>query len=148
MGKKRQRSTGPNEFEFSQGEETENKSFSWTNFSTLSFLRSLLKYYGTDGSDNGLKSQTWTKVLNDFNQEGWNATKPQLQSKLGVLKKEYSIVKSLREQSGFGWDALTNLPDAPDDVKDRYITAHPETKKFWNHPFEYFDDCCQLFDGK
>jgi Myb/SANT-like DNA-binding domain len=37
------------------------------------------------------------------------------------LKKEFNIVKKLRESSGFGWDSLKNIVTATADVWERYI---------------------------
>jgi hypothetical protein len=39
------------------------------------------------------------------------------------LKKDFRIVKKLREQSGFGWDSTTNKVMAPDDVWEKYLTV-------------------------
>ncbi|TFK78308.1 hypothetical protein K466DRAFT_607113 [Polyporus arcularius HHB13444] len=63
----------------------------------------------------------------------------------GALKKEYFIVKALRELSGFGWDEERSLVTAPDDVWDKYIEAHPNAKKWRKFPL--FDEMGALVDG-
>jgi hypothetical protein len=39
------------------------------------------------------------------------------------LKKDFGIVKKLREQSGFGWDSTTSKVMAPDDVWQKYVAV-------------------------
>ena len=37
------------------------------------------------------------------------------------LKKDFAVVKQLREQSGFGWDNALKIVTAPPDVWDKYL---------------------------
>lgn len=39
------------------------------------------------------------------------------------LKKFYAVVKNLRNQSGFGWNDLTQTVHASDDVWDNYLAV-------------------------
>lgn len=39
------------------------------------------------------------------------------------IKKEYSIVKAIREQLGFGWDDTLKIATAPEDVWETYIAV-------------------------
>lgn len=41
------------------------------------------------------------------------------------LKSDYTIVKAVREASGFGWNDIKKMPTAAKDVWDRYITVRP-----------------------
>ena len=38
--------------------------------------------------------------------------------------------QNLRDNSGFGWDSVLEVPTAPDDVWDRYLAAHPKARAF------------------
>ncbi|KAI8892408.1 Myb/SANT-like domain-containing protein, partial [Globomyces pollinis-pini] len=68
-------------------------------------------------ADNGVRKENWTKINSKFNGTNQkNYTKPQLQSCYSALKIKYTTLKTLREQSGFGWDDDKQLPTAPDEV--------------------------------
>ncbi|KAF5208055.1 hypothetical protein FRX31_002358, partial [Thalictrum thalictroides] len=59
-----------------------------------------------------------------------------------TLKKEYSLVKSLMEVSGFGFtfDNENNLVVTADkDAFDRYFEAHPEAKSVRGKRFPYYE---------
>ncbi|RWR73158.1 L10-interacting MYB domain-containing protein [Cinnamomum micranthum f. kanehirae] len=77
-------------------------------------------------SDNGFKKEVWKKCLDELNKRfDISVTPTQLKSHMADLQKRYRIVKSIREQSGFGWDDLLHMCTADDDVWNRYIKAHP-----------------------
>ena len=88
--------------------------------------------YGST-ADNGLKKTEWTQVLSSFNTSMQsNYTKSQLQSQLQQLKSKYLIFKEIVGNSGFGWDPVTKIPTARDDVWVRYLSAHPKAREFRN----------------
>ncbi|KAF8479944.1 hypothetical protein JB92DRAFT_3133324 [Gautieria morchelliformis] len=63
------------------------------------------------------------------------------------LKTHYKIVKTLREQSGFGWNEGKKLVTASKEVWDVYILAHPKAKPFHRRSFPLFAQMVHLVDG-
>jgi hypothetical protein len=57
------------------------------------------------------------------------------------LKKDYEIVKKLREQSGWGWDPVNNVPDVALPVWEEYVAVsyiHDyEVQLYLNTPQSY-----------
>ena len=41
-----------------------------------------------------------------------------------------------------------HIPNCDDDVWERYVAAHPKAAPYKNAPFQYFDACHEIFDGK
>ncbi|KAI0354583.1 hypothetical protein OH77DRAFT_469275 [Trametes cingulata] len=58
-----------------------------------------------------------------------------------TLKKEFFVVKKLRDQSGFGWNESEHLVTAPDDVWERYL------EKWRKTPFPLYADMSTLVEG-
>ncbi|KAG1858919.1 hypothetical protein F4604DRAFT_1518960, partial [Suillus subluteus] len=53
----------------------------------------------------------------------------------GKLKKDFAVVKKLREQSGFGWDNTLKIVTAPPDVWEKYLETHKKAKVWRKKPF-------------
>ncbi|OJA15947.1 hypothetical protein AZE42_13799, partial [Rhizopogon vesiculosus] len=47
------------------------------------------------------------------------------------LKKDFTVVKKLREQSGFGWDNTLKIVIAPPDVWEKYINVRTTKCDGW-----------------
>jgi len=76
-------------------------------------------------TSSGFKSSSWTAICNRFNRvANVTYTKQQLQSQYNLLKKKYAIFEQLRNNSGFGWDATTNMVTAPESVWESYCAVH------------------------
>jgi len=56
------------------------------------------------------------------------------------LKKKYSLLKELKNNSGFGWDEKLKLPTAPESVWEALIAIKPEAKEFKDKPLPFFED--------
>jgi hypothetical protein len=99
-------------------------------------------------SDTGLKKEAWAAIVISFNSKcNLHYDKQKLQSQLAVQKKKYQIVKTLRDNSGFGWDEAKQVPTAPDDVWIEYIAAHPEARPFRNSPLDHYVYLEEIFTG-
>ncbi|KAH9159507.1 hypothetical protein LEN26_002305 [Aphanomyces euteiches] len=55
--------------------------------------------------------------------------------------------QALRNNSGFGWDAASSLPTAPDEVWTAYIAANPKSAAFRVKPFPFYDQIHAIFSG-
>lgn len=63
------------------------------------------------------------------------------------MKGKYQELKAIKNNSGFGWDPVTNLPTAPDEVWEEYIKAHPRAKEFRTKSFPWYDNLDAIFSG-
>ena len=100
-------------------------------------------------TDSGFKSADWKWIQTEFNgKAGQSFDKSQLQSQCGELKKKYGIVSALRANSGFGWDHDKDLPTAPDDVWDKYLSAHPKAAPFRYTALPNRGELEVVFEGK
>ena len=127
-------------------------SASWTEIRVTSFIGLCLDEVKKNGlaTDNcGFKSQSWTSILDAFNQENMVMyTKVLVMSKFSELKKKFKIFQALKDNSGFGFDDVTKLPSAHDQVWKDYIDKHPESALFRYKTLPCYDELEQLFNGK
>ncbi|KAH9988184.1 hypothetical protein BJV77DRAFT_910226, partial [Russula vinacea] len=110
-----------------------------------------LKQQKTSGNwgDNNPKKVAWTACEtalagSEVLSGGAPKTVVSIKNRWQRLKKEYEIVKDIRNQSGWGWDNTTNLPEVPQPVWDDYIVSHPGAKPYRKKPFPLFDDIADL----
>lgn len=132
------------------GETKEKKNrASWTT-AQLDDLVSVMKEYADAAKFRGQNG--WTK-------EGWNCMATilnnqfpranfivsQLKFREQQLKREYFIVKSIVEKSGFGFDPITKMPTTIDEKWDE---LSKEQQKWRYKAFPYYDDLHAIYDGK
>ncbi|KAL5480799.1 hypothetical protein ACEPAI_9739 [Sanghuangporus weigelae] len=103
-------------------------------------------------SESGWKNTAFEQVveaLSGTESESGGSRKnvSQVKSRWQKFKSEYTIVKKLRNASGFGWDSERGLVTASADVWDAYIAVHDKAKKFKKTPFPFYDDIAELVDG-
>ena len=77
------------------------------------------------------------------------------------MKKDYDIVKHMKEQSGWGWSSSSLLPDVDEDAREKYIAVsisylyflrdlmislqqYPESKMFFSKPFPLYEGIADL----
>ncbi|KAG2125081.1 hypothetical protein DEU56DRAFT_744042 [Suillus clintonianus] len=68
----------------------------------------------------------------------------------GKLKKDFAVVKKLREQSGFGWDNTLKIVTAPPDVWEKYLAvggSHQITKVWRKKSFPLYNSIQILVEG-
>ncbi|PIL27222.1 hypothetical protein GSI_10366 [Ganoderma sinense ZZ0214-1] len=100
-------------------------------------------------SENGFKKQAYLAAANALaGSELVSGGKVKSQQSIqDRFLTEFVVVRTLRGQSGFGWDEENSLVMAPEDVWKKYLEAHPEAKKWCKTPFPLYDDICSLVDG-
>jgi len=124
-------------------------SASWNDEQRRSFIMIYRDALNGSTADNGLKKTEWTQVLSSFNTSmQCNYTKSQLQSQLQQLKSKYLIFKEIVDNSGFGWDPVTKIPTAPDDVWVRYLSAHPKAREYRNTTLPLYEELEEIFAGR
>lgn len=137
------------------------------------YLVELLQHQAQLGkrADTGFKKEAWVAATADFNEKfhvTWKYT--QLKTKFQQLKRSYTIIKKLKDQSGFGWDDVLQTVTADDHVWDAYVKVnsienalnklqyrqgltvylqeHEEAKPFQRQTFPLFEELDALLDGK
>ncbi|RPB12421.1 hypothetical protein P167DRAFT_574475 [Morchella conica CCBAS932] len=68
-------------------------------------------------------------------------------SKTNTLKKKYDVFTALKSNSGFGWDAENQVPTAPIDVWERYLSANPKAREFRKKTLKHYAELEELFLG-
>jgi hypothetical protein len=124
----------------------------WSNDNKYALIIAVLDLIQTRGGcddSNGFKKKEWLEIMKSFNRSaGVNYNKQQLQSQLSILKSAYSTFKKVKENSGFGWNSTLQIPTAPDDVWDNYISSHPDAAKYRKETLPCFEELDQIFSGK
>ena len=113
-------------------------SFHWNPLLVKIFLDCVLnEVLKGNTAEGGFKKQQWTCIVEAFkNLAGITVDKQVLQH----LKKKFVIFKSLKNNSGFGWDDLLQIPTAPESVWNSYLASHRDAKEFQRKTFEYFEE--------
>jgi hypothetical protein len=123
-------------------EKAERESFKWTNEDVDKLLAAIQNNLVGNPADNGFSKETWTKILKDFNERSQlTLKKEQLQSKLHSLKEKYFIFKDMKNQSGWGWDDVRQIPDIDERVWNDYVSSHPKAHIFYNPVSKTFSTC-------
>ena len=65
--------------------------------------------------------KAWKSISDDFHKKTGLKWEEQLKNRYAVLRRQYSIVKLLLDQSDFKWDETTGTIMAADEVWDRFI---------------------------
>ncbi|KAF9620594.1 hypothetical protein IFM89_013620, partial [Coptis chinensis] len=80
---------------------------------------------------------------------GTSFTTELLKNHYRALKKNYNCIKTLLNESGFGWDNEREMVYADHDhVWDDYIKAHPEFNMWRTKSMSGYEDLCIVFgDG-
>ncbi|KAH8092687.1 hypothetical protein BXZ70DRAFT_453899 [Cristinia sonorae] len=92
-------------------------------------------------SDNGFKKVVFQTIHAQFDKLGFPKS---LEACAGrTATKDFNIVNTLRNLSGFGWDPETCVVVADDHVWEAYLVA----AKFRRKPFPLFDKCAQLWNN-
>lgn len=100
-------------------------------------------------ADNSFKAEAWEGAKNGLNLAcSTRFTTDQIKTMWNTLRQKYTLVKQLRQLSGFGWDPVNHLVEADDSVWDPYLVSHPKAKEFRNKSFPLYDKLAQLCDGK
>lgn len=72
--------------------------------------------------DGQFTKRAWSQMTNQFNAKfKVHMDKDHLRNRVKTFKKQYDSIKTLLNQSGFGWDSVRQMVIADDDVWDAYI---------------------------
>ena len=100
-------------------------------------------------ADNGLKKEAWEQIKQNMNEKfNINYSIDQLKTAEKGLKKKYGIVKKLQDQSGFGWNPVTQTVVAEPDVWNAYVAVHKDAKEFRTQSFPFYDKLHMICDGR
>jgi hypothetical protein len=116
------------------------------------FLIGLLKDYDVPGfrTQNAWTKEAWTNVVSQLNDKFGTSYSLSQVNQEHELKKDYHVVKELKEESGFGWDNERKMVTGPADIGDSFV-AHKHNSDALNwqdKSFRYFNELHALYDGK
>ncbi|KZO93451.1 hypothetical protein CALVIDRAFT_566456 [Calocera viscosa TUFC12733] len=100
-------------------------------------------------SDNGWKKTVWQICVDRFATLFPQAPDERketghMYSRWDRLKKQWCIVRDMRQLSGFGWIEETQMVYAKDEVWTEYLKAHPDARPFRIKPFPLYDKLTPL----
>ncbi|PPD93831.1 hypothetical protein GOBAR_DD09137 [Gossypium barbadense] len=106
---------------------------------------------GTFNADTGFKAGYLNELKRMLQKVLPNAmlkTKPNIESRIRLLKREWSIVYDMlngQNNNGFGWDEHRQLIVAEDAVWDSYLKSHKEATQFRHRTFLYYDQLTTIY---
>ncbi|PPD83542.1 hypothetical protein GOBAR_DD19515 [Gossypium barbadense] len=106
---------------------------------------------GTFNVDTGFKADYLNKLEKMLEKDLPNAmlkAKPNIESRIRLLKREWSIVYDMlngQNNSSFGWDEHRQLVVAEDAVWDSYLKSHREAAQFRHRTFPYYDQLTTIY---
>ncbi|KAK1278771.1 hypothetical protein QJS04_geneDACA007255 [Acorus gramineus] len=99
-------------------------------------------------SNPGYVKEAWRSICLAFNQKyNLRYTVSQIKTRHRLLKKQYKMVKLLREQSGFGWDDTMKVVTADEDLWELFIRENPDARNYKNKCFPLHELSTKLFEG-
>ncbi|XP_012478606.2 uncharacterized protein At2g29880-like [Gossypium raimondii] len=106
---------------------------------------------GTFNADTGFKAgylNELEKMLEKVLPNAMLKAKPNLESRIRILKRNWSIVYDMlsgKNNSGFGWDEHRQVVVAEDAVWNSYINSHKEAGQFKHSSFPYYDQLTAIY---
>ncbi|XP_077243671.1 uncharacterized protein LOC143884142 isoform X4 [Tasmannia lanceolata] len=95
---------------------------------------------------NGFKDIAYSAAVNEVNQHfGLHLTKDHIKNRVKTLKESFKCLNNIVGQSGFGWDSVTKRISVSEEVYENYIVAHPESKRFFTHRHELYEEMKEVF---
>ncbi|MBA0785530.1 hypothetical protein Gotri_026800 [Gossypium trilobum] len=91
---------------------------------------------------------SWKKMLGKVLPNAMLKAKPNIESRIRILKRDWSIVYDMlngKNNSGFGWDKHRQLVVAEDAVWNSYIKSHKEVGQFKHCSFPYYDQLTAIY---
>ncbi|CAK5270799.1 unnamed protein product [Mycena citricolor] len=99
-------------------------------------------------SDSGWKPGTWISCATVLQGgRGGEKTPDKVADHYTNIKGDFNRVRTIRNQSGFGWDANKQICTASEPVWSAYIARHPKASKWQSTPFPLYEDMLYLVDG-
>ncbi|KAH1056884.1 hypothetical protein J1N35_034949 [Gossypium stocksii] len=106
---------------------------------------------GTFNADMGFKASYLNeleKMLEKVLPNAMLKAKPNLESRIRTLKRDWSIVYDMlsgKNNSDFGWDEHRQLVVAEDAMWDSHINSHKEAAQFKHRSFPYYDQLTAIY---
>jgi hypothetical protein len=121
---------------------------SWTDSQTEMLVVTMKEYADAPQyhRQNGWTKEGWNFMAARLNEQftGANFTTKQVQYRAQRLKREYAIVKSILDRSGFSWDpekkVLTSIDEKWDELSQ-------EQQKWRFKEFPHYDDLHGIYEG-
>ncbi|XP_014519647.1 L10-interacting MYB domain-containing protein isoform X1 [Vigna radiata var. radiata] len=99
--------------------------------------------------NNLFNKKAWKYICDEFySKTGLKWDKEQLKNRYSVLRRQYSIVKSILDQSDFSWDESTGSITANDEIWAEYIKRfqkHPDAEIVKTGGCPIFKELCTIF---
>ncbi|XP_027361770.1 L10-interacting MYB domain-containing protein-like [Abrus precatorius] len=96
--------------------------------------------------NNLFNKKAWKYICDEFyNKTGLKWDKEQLKNRYSVLRRQYATVKSILDQSEFGWDEATGSITANDEIWAEYIKKHPDAETVKTGGCPIFKELCTIF---
>ncbi|KAK1614189.1 hypothetical protein QYE76_019706 [Lolium multiflorum] len=130
------------------GQGNQNRAW-WTDDQTKMLVSTMKEY--ADASQyrgpNGWTKEGWNFMAAHLNKQftSSNLTVKQVKYRAQRLKGDYTIVKSILDRSGFGWDPENKVPKSIDGKWDE---LSQEQRKWRFKEFPYYDDLNRIYEGK
>ncbi|PPD90688.1 hypothetical protein GOBAR_DD12375 [Gossypium barbadense] len=118
---------------------------------SIGFLHGGPDNVGTFNADTGFKAgylNELERMLQKVLPNAMLKTKPNIESRIRLLKREWSIVYDMfngQNNSGFGWDEHRQLVVAEDAVWDSYLKSHKEAAQFKHRSSPYYNQLTTIY---
>ncbi|KAF8401398.1 hypothetical protein HHK36_012336 [Tetracentron sinense] len=90
--------------------------------------------------------QAWMDMTVLFNEKfGFQYDKDVLKNRYKTLRRQYTDIKILLGQNGFGWDGTLQMVTADVYIWDDYVKAHPNARQYRTRPMPYYGDLCVIY---
>ncbi|CAK4898342.1 unnamed protein product [Aphanomyces euteiches] len=100
-------------------------------------------------SNSGFKKEAWPAALKKLNMKtNCSFTMPQLKSHNATMREHYSIISTMSDASGMGWESERCMVVCLDTTWDAYLATKPKKYQQWkNKPFPLFHLCESFYKG-
>ncbi|TVU06883.1 hypothetical protein EJB05_46919, partial [Eragrostis curvula] len=101
-------------------------------------------------AQNGWSSEAWNLMVRKFQDQFpyVQLSKDQIQDKEKELKRDFSVLKEARKQSGVHWDEKLCMIVAEPAIWANIIESCPKASKFQRKGFPLYDELDKLYAGK
>ncbi|XP_077225002.1 uncharacterized protein LOC143858228 [Tasmannia lanceolata] len=123
------------------------KNCMWTTEMDRALVHALL-YQAEEGYKipNGFKDIAYTYAQRIVNEcFGLQLTQTQIRNRVKTMKANYRVLTGLINTNGFGWDSDAKRITVTAEVGNTYISAHPETKRFFTARHDLYDEMNEIF---
>ncbi|MED6108460.1 hypothetical protein PIB30_119042 [Stylosanthes scabra] len=119
----------------------------WTTSLTKILAELMVEQVQKGNKHNNLfNKKAWKYICDEFYKKtGLKWDKEQLKNRYSVMRKQYSTVKSILDQSEFSWDEATGSITASDKTWAEYIKKHADAETLRTSGCPIFKELCAIF---